>query len=167
MNQINFFQSFTSANTCVKQIPALFKKYGHLFGPKNIDVGGGKYDLGSNFLKSKFGIDSCVYDPFNRTKEFNDNTLKDFFGIFDSATIANVLNVIKEQEVRIELINFVKNAIKKQRKAYFAIYEGSRNGTGCVTKKGYQNNKKAAEYGKEIASVFSNIKRSGHFIIAY
>jgi TP901 family phage tail tape measure protein len=161
----NFSQEISSAGTSLNQIPGLFKKFGPKLGPRNIDIGGGKYDTGTNFLNQKFGIASRVYDPFNRTKEFNDETLKQFFGTADTATIANVLNVIKEGPAREDLLKFISKSIKPKGSAYFGIYEGNKSGIGAVTSKGYQRNLPADKYLEEISKYFDIKKKTGNYII--
>jgi len=161
----NFSQEISSAETSLNQVPGLFKKFGGQLGPRNIDIGGGKYDTGTDFLAKKFRIKSRVYDPYNRTKEFNEETLKDFFGSADSATIANVLNVIKEGPAREDLLKFISKSIKPKGSAFFGIYEGNKSGIGAPTSKGYQRNLPASGYLEEISKYFDIKKKTGNYII--
>lgn len=60
-------QAFTSANTSRKQLPALMGKETAPYvqykrGTKNADIGGGRFDLGTQALKKK-GVKNFVYDP--------------------------------------------------------------------------------------------------------
>lgn len=161
----NFAQKISSADTSLNQIPALFKKFGAQLGPRNIDIGGGKYNKGTNFLKKEFGIFSRVHDKYNRSEKFNEETFKQLYGSADTATVANVLNVIEEKSAREELLQFVKKSIKPGGSAYFGIYEGNESGIGAPTKKGYQRNLKTDAYLEEISKYFNIKKKTGNYII--
>jgi len=155
-------QKISSAETSLKQVPALFRKIEAVPGQRNLDIGGGKYDLGKDYLSGR-GVESHVYDPFNRTPEHNAVVLDQFKqSPADSITVANVLNVIKEPKSRKDTINMAYEYLKPGGKAYFDIYEGSRSGVGKVTSKGWQNNAPATKYEQELKSVFGdNLVRKG------
>lgn len=162
-------QSISSADTSLRQVPALLKSNLLDIGPdhRNLDIGGGRYDLGTEHLASR-GVESHVYDPYNRSDEHNEKVLQKFADKpADSVTAANVLNVIKEPEHRLGVIKKAHQYLHPKGKAYFDIYEGNRTGIGKETSKGYQNNKKAAEYHSEIASVFPHVERKGTVLIAH
>ena len=129
----NFAQEISSAGTSQNQVPGLFTKFGGEIGPRNIDIGGGKYNKGTNFLKKKFGTFSRVHDKYNRSAKFNDKTLKELYGSADTATVANVLNVIEEKSAREELLEFVSKSIKPGGSAYFSIWEKDKTGIGAIT----------------------------------
>ena len=61
-------QKITSAKTSIPQIPALFKHKDVTFGKTNIDIGGGKFDLATNFLAEQ-GTKNYVFDPNNRSED--------------------------------------------------------------------------------------------------
>ena len=109
-------QEYTSKNSSIKQIPFGFKIVDKYFGWKpnsiNLDIGGGKYDLFTNKLKEK-RVTNLIYDPFNRTKDFNENSLNyaTKFGV-DTVTIFNVLNVIKEYDIQISIIKLGFDVLK-------------------------------------------------------
>ena len=163
-------QEISSAETSLKQVPALFKKIEAVPGQRNFDIGGGKYDLGTNYLSGR-GVESHVYDPFNRSPEHNAVVLNQFKkSPADSTTVANVLNVIKEPEIRKDTIQMSYDFLKPGGKAHFSIYEGSgksaRSGIGRVTRKGWQNNAPATKYEQELKSVFGdNLVRKGNTFI--
>ena len=163
-------QEISSAETSLKQVPALFKKIETVPGQRNFDIGGGKYDLGTNYLSGR-GVESHVYDPFNRSPEHNAVVLNQFKqSPADSTTVANVLNVIKEPEIRKDTIQMSYDFLKPGGKAHFSIYEGSgksaRSGIGRVTRKGWQNNAPATKYEQELKSVFGdNLVRKGNTFI--
>ena len=168
-------QDITSKTTSRKQIPALFKNklFDEPSGSRNLDLGGGGYDLGSDWLKENKGIENFVVDKYWKTEEQNTNILKQFKNNpADSVTINNVLNVIKEEEVRNTLIQDSFKYLKPNRKAYFQIYEGEGtdigSGIGRETRDGWQNYKKTEGYVKEIEEVYGrgNVKRKGKVLIA-
>ena len=143
-------QSITSANTSVNSIkvPALFKRIKN-WAPNtiNLDYGGGKYDTATKYLKD-LKIKNCIYDPFNRSQKDNQQTLNK--APFDSATVSNVLNVIKEPEIRKEVIQEALNLLKQNALLYITIYEGNKSGIGRQTSKGWQENRKLKDYLLEL-----------------
>jgi len=162
-------QSISSADTSINQVPGLFKSkyFDTTEGSRNLDIGGGRYDKGTEYLAAEKGVDSYVVDPFWRTPEHNKAVLDDFAANpADTVTVANVLNVIKEPEVRLEAIQQAYDYLKPGGKAYFDIYEGDKSGVGKKTTKGWQNNMKAAEFEDEILSVFPDAQRKGSMFIA-
>lgn len=149
------------AVTCLKQIPALFKKIPWEFGKFNLDIGGGKYDLGTEYLKEKFHVSSVVYDPFNRPAAENEVILNQIFDPhclrWSTVTIANVLNVIEDEDDRAQILRIAHQALCSGGKVYISIYEGDKSGVGKVTSTGsYQRNLKTREYLKEVLEYFSS-----------
>ena len=166
-------QAFTSENTSRNQIPALFNSpaFERKRGSRNLDYGGGAFDKGSEYLAQEHGVDSQVYDPFNREKEHNDFVLKGFKKEpADTATVANVLNVIAEPEARLHVIKQVHNHIKPDGKAYFTVYEGDGkdkgSGNSRMTRDGWQEYRPTHSYVEEIKQVFPDVRLSGKTIVA-
>lgn len=166
-------QAFTSENTSRNQIPALFNSsaFERKRGSRNLDYGGGAFDRGSEYLSQEHGVDSQVYDPFNREKEHNDFVLKGFKKEpADTATVANVLNVIAEPEARLHVIKQVHNHIKPDGKAYFTVYEGDGkekgSGNSRMTRDGWQEYRPTHSYVEEIKQVFPDVRLSGKTIVA-
>ena len=160
-------QAISSAKTSLRQVPALFKDKNVQFGDVNIDIGGGKYDLATEFLAER-GTQNLVFDPYNRGETTNRATL-DFLrdgSRADTATNANVLNVIAEAPARANVILEMAKAIKPDGKAYFMVYEGDGSGVGRETSAGWQNNRKTADYMDEIKRYFDSVERRGKLIIA-
>lgn len=167
LTQAPVSQAISSAKTSIMQIPALFKHKAVKFGDVNIDIGGGRFDLATNYLAS-IGTTNLVFDPFNRPETTNASTL-DYLHSgkrADTATCANVLNVIAEEEARKNVILEVAKAIKPDGTAYFMVYEGNGTGIGKETSAGYQNNRKTADYVQEISQWFDSVQRSGKLITA-
>lgn len=160
-------QGISSAKTSIKQVPALFKDKNTRFGDTNIDIGGGRFDLAKDYLAS-IGTRNMVFDPYNRTAKENTSTLSFLRGgeRADTATCANVLNVIAEPAARANVILETAKAIKPDGTAYFMVYEGDGSGTGKETSAGWQNNRKTADYLSEIGEYFDSVQKKGKLIIA-
>jgi hypothetical protein len=160
-------QSISSWKTSIKQVPALFKNPNVKFGETNIDIGGGRFDLATDFLREN-GTKNMLFDPYNRSEEVNKATLDylRYGNRADTATCANVLNVIKEADARANVILETAKSIKQDGTAYFMVYEGDGSGTGKETSSGWQNNKKTADYVSEIEQYFNIVDRKGKLITA-
>lgn len=160
-------QAISSAGTSLRQVPALFKNPNVRFGEVNIDIGGGRFDLATEYLAER-GTRNLVFDPYNRGEETNRATLDYLMAgnRADTATNANVLNVIAEAPARANVILEMAKAIKPDGRAYFMVYEGDGSGVGRETSAGYQNNRKTADYVPEIEQFFDRIERRGKLITA-
>lgn len=153
-------QEFTSKNTCVNstRVPALFHKIDWVAGTKNLDYGGGKYNNVSEFLHDK-GVINYVYDPYNRNAQDNKDALA--AGPFDTITLSNVLNVIKEKRVRLYAIRTCLNLLKDGGIIYITIYEGDKSGVGRETKEDcWQNNKSIDFYYEEVKRIIHHASKS-------
>lgn len=162
-------QEYSSKETCHNhwQLPQLFKLAIFEEGTTCVDYGGGAFDTSVKFLEEK-GVTAQVYDPYNRSAAHNKAVLEwvDEIGGADYVTNSNVLNVIKEEEVRLNVLKNMQLMGKEDAVFYFVTYEGDRSGIGIKTTKGWQNNKRTADYIPEIQSVFANVKKKGALIIA-
>jgi hypothetical protein len=144
-----------SAKTSVSQVAAGIKAVSTVLGAKkgdvNIDWGGGRYDKGTEYLSS-LGITNYVYDPFNRSKEHNQNVLKTVKskGGADTGTLLNVLNVIPEKYERLDTVKEMLKYIKSGGKVLIHVYERDRSGETVKTASGWQNNQPTSFYAKEI-----------------
>lgn len=164
-------QEYTSEKTSinVNQLPVVFKLVKNWKpGTINLDYGGGKADNAAEYLESQFDVTNLVYDPYNRTSQHNNDVLKAVRqnGGADTATCSNVLNVIKEPEVRLNVLNNIRKLVKSGGNVYITVYEGSGKGNEGPTKAGYQLNRKTADYMDEILQVFPNATRRGKLIVA-
>jgi hypothetical protein len=151
-------QDIESAKTSRKQIPSTFlrvkRNFGWEPGTLNADIGGGAWELFTNRLKDE-GVENIVWDRFARSKEHNDAVLpKIINGQADTATVNNVLNVIKERESQLQVIKNAHNVLKDGGTAYFVVYEKDKDGVGKPTKDGWQRNEKTSEYLPLIQEIF-------------
>lgn len=162
-------QEFTSENTSINstKLPAVFRMVQFEPGTINIDYGGGRFDNVADYL-TQFDVINLVYDPYNRSKEHNKEVIRTLrkAGGADTATCSNVLNVIKEPEVRKNVLENISKIVKPSGKVYITVYEGSGKGDEGPTKSGYQLNRKTADYLEEIQQVFPDARRRGKLIVA-
>lgn len=159
-------QNRSSAGTSRRQVPRVFKYLANRApeamrfqpGTTNLDLGGGKWDDGTEFLAGR-GVTNLVWDPFNRSPEHNASiearmkTEK-----FPTVTIANVLNVIAEPQVRDEVIRLAAQSLQAEGSAFFQVYERDGSGQGTETRDGYQTNMKGDAYRSEVEQHFEDVK---------
>ena len=164
---MKMMQGFGSAATSLNQIPQGTKKIEWKSGTTNVDIGGGKFDKATEFLKEK-GVENLVFDPFNRNAEHNKavaERVRD--NKADTSTCHNVLNVIDSEESRANVILQAAKAIKPDGTAYFTVYEGNKSGIGRQTKSdSWQNNRPTKDYVSEIERYFDDVKVKNGVIVA-
>lgn len=162
-------QEFTSAKTSInsKKLPAIFSMIHLEPDTVNIDYGGGRFDNATDYLAQQ-KVHNFVYDPYNRTSEHNNEVLNTLSknGGADTATLSNVLNVIKEQEARNNVLQNLAKLTKPGGKIYITVYEGTGKGNEGATSSGYQLNRKTEDYLEEVRSVFPDAVRHGKLIVA-
>ena len=134
-------------------------------GPRNLDLGGGRFNHTSAYLKL-FSIENSVYDPFGRTLAHNENVLARS-GAYDSVTSISVLNVIETREDRKAHIRQALHALKPHGVAFFKIYEGDLS----KIRSNFQNNSSTEAYLSEIEDIFGReqvtLIADRYLIIAY
>lgn len=171
-------QEYSSAQTAINgkhgKLPAVFKKASIPNGSLVLDYGGGTAEseaVAQNYL-DQFDAKEMLYDPFNQTADHNREVVSILRknGGADVAICSNVLNVVKEQEVRLDILKKIRKLLKSGATAYISVYEGpdAGSGKGKVTQNGasYQNNKKLANYLEEVQAVFPDAKKKGNVIVA-
>ena len=162
-------QEYDSAKTSINsnKLPAIYHMITLPEGSVGIDYGGGKFDNAVEALAEQ-GVTLYVYDPYNRSQQHNRAAIKALRanGGADFAINSNVLNVIKEPEARLNVLENIKKITKPGAPIYITVYEGSGKGNEGVTKSGYQLNRKTADYLEEIQQVFPDAKRRGKLIVA-
>ena len=117
-------QKYTSASTSRKQVSKIAKYLAKTIkdtkGKTILDFGGGKYDLTKNYLKDIVGLDVYIFDPYNRSKEDNEKALAQ--GKYDYVICDNVLNVVKEKEIRLDIVKQTLELAKNE--VHIGIYTG-------------------------------------------
>jgi hypothetical protein len=164
-------QEFSSEKTSRPQVSALHK---YLL-KKNIpqpntlvlDWGGGKFNLTKELYESSIeGMQFLVYDKFNRNSQHNNEMLNVVrqHGGCDLATCANMFNVIKEKEIRLESLNSIKTNMKSGAMLYITVYKAPQSSAyqeteefvGQQTSDGWQNAQPIDFYLPEVQQVFGN-----------
>lgn len=162
-------QEFTSENTSINKnkLPAVYRLITIPEGSVGIDFGGGKWNTAIEHIRD-LGATLCVYDPYNRSKAYNKETLKTLRanGGADWAVTSNVLNVIKEPSARKAVLENISKITKSGAPIYITVYEGRGDGKAGQPKSGYQLNRKTKDYIEEIQEVFPDAKRKGKLIVA-
>ena len=162
-------QEFSSKDTAVNgkqgNTPAVFKavrdKIGWQSGTINLDYGGVTEDadaVADTFFEP-LGVTNVIYDKFNQTSEHNQAVIRFLRsqGGADTATLSNVLNVIKEIHIRREVLEDVYSLLKPNGVLYAYVHEGSKADQeqgARQTTKGWQNFRKTGDYLDEIHEVF-------------
>ena len=162
-------QEFTSAKTCLKQVPALHKwlvSEGLLRpGMSVLDVGGGKYDLAAEML-AKVGVTNHVFDPYNRPQEHNQAVMEKLGnGQADAVVCANTLNVIKERARRLQVVATAARALKEGGCAYFSVYKRP-GGKGRSGEDAWQEGRPIQSYTPEIGKLFEDVTVKRGFAVA-
>ena len=164
-------QKITSANTSIKQVPAIFKKVNFEPCTLNFDIGCGKYPELLTAEMRRIGVINVGWDPYHTKSNLQVNSKwvhKNGFckGKFDTVTCCNVLNVLEKGGDIYNILKLAYKLIKSTGIVYFLIYEGDKSGEGRETSKGWQNNQKTSWYEKRVKYLFPVIKRKGNIIAA-
>jgi hypothetical protein len=150
-----------------KQIPKLFKKIDWRSGTRNFDIGGGKYDTASNWLRDEHNVTNLVQDVFNRSPEHNCKSwrIATNEGV-DTITLANVLNVIPSKNDRHTVLAYAYGVFKRNKNKP-TVYISCYNASGQPSVSDCQTCMKLEEYIPEIQSVFNDcyVKRVQDMIV--
>ena len=163
-------QQYSGANTSVntKRIPRLFttvttKLDGWEPHTINMDLGCGKDPTNVNEYLHALGVYNAPWDPYWNISQ--DCRLLNTFGA-NTATISNVLNVIKEKEARLDILR--KAVHYASGVTYIAVYEGDKSGKGKKTKEDcWQENRRTVDYVKEVEEVFTTVVYVSNLIYAF
>ena len=160
-------QAHGSAATSLRQVAAAFRKIDWQEGTTNLDLGGGRYDEATNYLKER-GVENLVFDPYNRDSRSNARIARRVRDSrVNSVTCNNVLNVIDSEAARDNVILQAAKALAPGGAAYFSVYEGDKSGVGRETlKDSWQNNRTLASYVSEVENHFADVSIKNNMIIA-
>ena len=156
-------QEFTSKSTSINknQLPAIFSKVDWQPGTKNIDVGGGKFDNAeTDYLKTK-GVENAIHDKYNRSDEHNASVHKPDH--YDTATISNVLNVIKEPHHRQAVLQRAHDNLKPGGKVHITTYGAPKSGPSGADS--WQESRKLKDYHDEVKQVFPDAQIQNGMIV--
>ena len=121
-------------------------------GSLNLDVGGGRFEDASDALRAS-AVTNAVYDPYNRSDEHNESVLSRHD--YDTATVANVLNVIQERDIRIDVLRI---AADRAETVYVTVYAGDKTYDGRPTRDGWQEHRPLESYAvDECREIFDSV----------
>lgn len=148
-------QKYTSKDTSLNQVSAVYKKIKFPSNSVILDFGGGKYDKNKEYVRKVYNSELKVYDPYNREEDENTSTLQYFIeNPAQYVVCANVLNVLYGDNVVIAVLQDICNLMKKGGLLYISVYERDKTGVGCITTKGFQRNMKTKDYVPFIIRAF-------------
>ena len=156
----------TSIPQVSRAITTYQAKIGFVPGSVILDYGGGKYDFAIQFAKN-MGCKLVVYDPYWRTSLYNKAAIDVFKKHPDYIVCANVLNVIKENEVVEDVVSKIHTLSKAGTIVIFCVFAGNGTGHGKQTKENsWQRNQKTDAYLPLIRRYFPNAIKKYDLIIA-
>lgn len=142
-------------------------------GDVNVDVGGGRYATTTRYLRDVAGVHNHVYDTQLPAAQLARVLPLVEDGRADTATIANVLNVIPDADVRLDVLRFAQNAVRPGGVVFVLIHEGDGRGAGRITKhsvdpakRSWQEHRKTSTYLPEVRRVFPNARALYGLIVA-
>ena len=150
-----------SAKTSRNQLAGGFKKINWDKIKTNFDYGGGKYNKGTEYLRTK-GVNNVIFDPYNRDNEHNALAWR-ISEDAEVSTLFNVLNIIPTKEERLHILK--QAARKKVKRIYVTVYEKNKSGEGHKTRDGWQNNMKLRDYLLEVKELYPNAYIKDNMII--
>ena len=129
----NIKQQYTSANTSINTVSAVYK----LIDTPNtviLDYGGGKYDTNAEYMLQKCNSRVLVFDPYNRTPEHNSKVIQ-YFKLNPAKIVvcSNVLCVIKEDEIILDILGNIRDLMDYYGILNIRVYERDKTGVGCRT----------------------------------
>lgn len=133
---------------------------------KVLDYGCGKYPEDAKALIESAGSTYFGYDPYNLPEAAECIHKHVEANKADIIVCNNVLNVIKEPEVRSAVIRDIKNILSWHGVAYFTVYENGNSGPK-QTSKGWQEGRKLYTYEDEIREAgFSTVYIRNGMLVA-
>jgi len=130
---------------------------------RNVDIGGGQ----SDFINKQMDGENIVIDPFNRSREENLKKIADLKkNPADSATFANVFNVIKEDENIVNALRQAQALVKEGGEIHIGNYKAPKKGQVSTEPTSYQRGENPKEYLRLVKEVFpeENISQKGNVI---
>lgn len=157
-------QEYTSKESSINKVNYVYKHYNFPKGAVVLDYGCGKYDSCKEVVEAQEAV-YLPYDPYNRDEETNNASLEyaKTKGV-SYIVCANVLNVIKEEEVIQNIIETIASLCQKNTQVIISIYEGDKSGIGKPTTKGYQRHQRIYSYYKWFEPYFNVVYWSNCFI---
>lgn len=157
-------QKYTSKDTSINKVNYIFKHYPFPKDSVVLDWGSGKYDACKNATEA-LGARYLPYDPYNIDEETNKASLDyaENYGV-SYIVCANVLNVIKEDEIIKETVKKIASLCQPNTQVIVSVYIGDKSEKGCATTKGWQRNENLYSYYKFFDPYFNVIYWKNCFI---
>jgi hypothetical protein len=159
---------YTSAATSISQVPALHKSVPWKKGTVNLDLGGGKFDLATDYLDER-GVLNLVHDRYNRSAKHNSLVERQAKarGGADTATLANVLNVIKDRVTRLAVVKQAAALVRSGGTIYVSVYEADRSGPGPSGSDQWQQRWPLSRYVPEVEEALptATVERKGKMLV--
>lgn len=151
----------TSKATARNQLPRIRHaltalNFGDVIKPRVFDIGCGKPAKFQQWCEDN-GFAYFGYDPHNQTRLTNEVCLELIKRHPPHVvTISNVLNVIKERDVRIDVLKQADEALKDGGYVLITVYEGDVKKASGETRDGWQNRWPLELYLDECREVFGD-----------
>ena len=138
---VDYFPGKTSVKQIAAGLKYLITNEISKDGDVNLDCGGGKYELGTDFLK-QYGVTNLVYDKFSKSEEHNNKVLDALKNRkADTVTLLNVLNVIEDLGDRLFVIKDAYSHLKAGGYMIIMVYGGVKHKPGLSKAKTWQENR--------------------------
>lgn len=126
-------------------------------GDVNLDYGGGRYELGTEYL-NEHGVTNLVYDLYSRTMDHNMKVIDKLLDKEpDTVTLLNVLNVINNKTERLFVIKDAYDYLKVGGYMLITVYSGIKKEGELSKSKTWQENRKLSSYLPEIQESIPNV----------
>lgn len=137
-------------------------------GTTNLDIGGGRYDSLTVYLRDHHDVVNLIYDPFNRTEDHNARVLEHITCKKpDTITLSNVLNVIDDRAVVMDLIGWSHSLLSDSGLLLITTYEGNRTGQpALIGGDQFQANQPTSHYVPLVQQVFTKVSVKDKLIVA-
>ena len=120
----DYFPSKTSMKQVAYGLKYLINSGISKEGDINLDYGGGRYELGTEYMKEN-GVTNLVYDLYSRSKDHNMIVIDKLLDKeADTVTLLNVLNTINNKTERLFVIKDAYDYLKVGGYMLITVYAG-------------------------------------------
>lgn len=166
LNGIENLQNYSSVNTSLKNNqPKGFKLIDWQPNTVNLDLGGGRTEYGTQYLKKK-GVDNLIFD-FNKSAKHNQQVAEYVLKHkVDTVTCFNVLNVIDTEKGIDNMVLMAAKALKPNGIAYFQVYTKKGEKGATQNNNSFQQAEPLSFYMPFVERYFDVVEKKGDLIIA-
>lgn len=142
------------------QVPRILNLVEDLHGweplSRNLDFGGGPYEFFTEELAVR-GVYNFVFDKWARSPEHQRKVTEEMQKQpADTATIADVLNILPERQDRVAVLMQVREWLKPNGRVYITVHDGDQSGNPVQQGRLCQMNLPLEGYLDEVRTVFSD-----------